>query len=247
MSEKRPLNAINEHGETLEQFLKAYHAKPFAYSKPALTADLAIFRSVGHAMQILMVRRKNHPCIGQWALPGGFFDVETDASLEACALRELREETGMEAGEVFGLGVYSQMGRDPRDRIVSQLFTAMLPEVPAEERAEPVAGDDAADARFMTLGLVWEEAEALTEEMRLFAVRDMTGQECRTRFCHLTLGDGEKDGEEVARQTLKLSDHLVTLGHFRHPKRVMETIGSGNLAFDHAKMILEAYLWLVGA
>jgi 8-oxo-dGTP diphosphatase len=242
MSEQRPLNAVNEHGETLEQFLKAYHAKPFAYPKPALTADLAIFRSVGHAMQILMVRRKNHPCIGQWALPGGFFDVETDASLEACALRELREETGMEAGEVFGLGVYSQMGRDPRDRIVSQLFAAMLPEVPTEERAEPIAGDDAEDARFMTLELLWEEAEALSEEARLFSVGDMTGQECRARFCHLIL----RDGEEVARQTLKLSDHMVTLGHFRHTKRVIETIGSGNLAFDHAKMILEAYLWIVG-
>lgn len=232
------MEKVNSRGQTLVEFLAEYHGQPHAYPKPALTADLAIFRPAGaeggrERWQILAVKRANHPCIDQWALPGGFFDVASDETLEACAVRELKEETGLEAGAVFPLGVYSKMGRDPRDRIVSQLFAAVV-DPAAFELGGPVAGDDAADARWMDLEILWLETPEKVAE---------TEREAETkRYCKVVL----RRGEEVAEQLLEVIERWIDLG-VRKKKRVgVATIGKGTLAFDHAQMILEAYGWLTG-
>lgn len=89
-----------------------------------LTVDLLV-RDGGRT---LLVKRKHEPCKGDWALPGGF--VEDEETVEAAALREAKEETGLDVKLLNIWGVLSNPGRDPRGRTVSIVFTA-----------EPAGGD----------------------------------------------------------------------------------------------------------
>lgn len=109
------------------------------YPKPALTADAVLFDTTG---RILLVRRKNPPFQGAYALPGGF--VEPAETVEQAAARELYEETGMRAVALHLCGVYSAPGRDPRGWTVSVAFLGLS----AANTLRPCAGDDAADAAF---------------------------------------------------------------------------------------------------
>lgn len=108
------------------------------HKQPALAADCVVFDKAG---RLLLIRRKNPPFQGQYALPGGF--VEYGERMEDAALRELREETGI-AGRVIRLvGVYSRPDRDPRGHCVSAVYL-----VDGGDQ-KPVAGDDAASAEFV--------------------------------------------------------------------------------------------------
>ncbi|HHI81679.1 MAG TPA: NUDIX hydrolase [Rhizobiales bacterium] len=100
---------------------------------PLLSVDCVILNTEGSP---LLIRRKNPPFKGDWALPGGF--VDCNESVEDAARRELMEETGLKAGRLHLIGVYSQPGRDPRGAIVSIAFLTRT------GRQKPRAGDDAA-------------------------------------------------------------------------------------------------------
>lgn len=115
-------------------------AATYAHPRPALTADIVLF----HGESVLLIRRKHPPFEGRWALPGGFLDE--GETLEACAARELREETGVEGAVLSLSGVFSTPGRDPRGWTVSAAYTGDLP-----AGASPVAGDDAAAVEFWPL------------------------------------------------------------------------------------------------
>jgi 8-oxo-dGTP diphosphatase len=106
---------------------------------PALTVDCVIYDPQG---RVLLIRRKNEPHRGAFALPGGF--VEVGETVEAACRREAREETGLEVGDLVLVGVYSTPGRDPRGHTVSVAFIARLPEA-----VSPIAGDDAAEAEWV--------------------------------------------------------------------------------------------------
>ncbi|MBX9398565.1 NUDIX hydrolase [Streptomyces sp. TRM72054] len=116
-----------------------------AYEPFAVTVDLAVLTLRAGALHVLLVERGQEPCAGRWALPGGF--VLPDESAETAARRELGEETGL--SDVSGLHLeqlrtYSEPDRDPRMRVVSVAFTALLPDPP-----EPHGGGDAAQARWV--------------------------------------------------------------------------------------------------
>ena len=115
----------------------------YDYPRPMLTADCMLMDSTGH---VLLVRRGNEPFKGCWALPGGF--MEMDETLEQCACRELKEETGIkvELKDLSLIGVFSGVDRDPRGRTVTAAYSA-----PAPRDASPQAGDDAADTRWWPL------------------------------------------------------------------------------------------------
>ena len=94
---------------------------------------------------ILLVRRGGHPFKGRWALPGGF--LQPGESLEECARRELREETGLEASALVPLAPRSKPGRDPRGWILSCPYLCIV-----TAGAEGVrGGDDAAAAEWRPL------------------------------------------------------------------------------------------------
>jgi 8-oxo-dGTP diphosphatase len=107
-------------------------------TSPALTADCVVFDGEG---RLLLIRRRNEPYAGRYALPGGF--VEAGERVEAAALRELKEETGV-AGEIERLiGVYSDPERDPRGHTVSVAYLVRT------SAREAKGGDDASEAVFV--------------------------------------------------------------------------------------------------
>ncbi|WP_328367286.1 NUDIX hydrolase [Streptomyces sp. NBC_00445] len=117
----------------------------YAHEPFAVTVDLAVLTLRAGAFHVLLVEREQEPYAGQWALPGGF--VQPDESAETAARRELAEETGLL--DVSGLHLeqlrtYSEPDRDPRMRVVSVAFAALLPNAP-----EAHAGSDAAQARWV--------------------------------------------------------------------------------------------------
>jgi 8-oxo-dGTP diphosphatase len=132
-------------------------AKPVT---PLLTVDCIALDSRG---RVLLIRRKNPPFEGQYALPGGFVDV--GETVEAACRRELLEETGVRAGKLRLVGVYSDPARDPRGHTVSVVFLTRV------GRATAKAGDDAADvawaANWHTLPLAFDHAQILSDGMRM--------------------------------------------------------------------------------
>ena len=114
----------------------------------AVTVDVALLTIRQDELCALVVRRGEAPFKGRWALPGGFVHVDED--VDAAALRELREETGLGSGfHLEQLRAYGRPRRDPRMRTVSIAYLAMAPDLGA-----PVAGTDAADA-------AWRPVDAL--------------------------------------------------------------------------------------
>jgi 8-oxo-dGTP diphosphatase len=111
-----------------------------------VTTDVAVFAERDGQASILLIQRGGEPFAGSWALPGGF--LEEDETLEHCAARELKEETGLEAGPLHLFGTYSAPGRDPRGRTVTVAYWTRA----KEGSGAATAGDDAADCRWFALG-----------------------------------------------------------------------------------------------
>ena len=115
----------------------------YNYPHPSVTTDCVIFGFDGTKLRVLLVQRGIEPYKGRWAFPGGFMKI--DESAEQCALRELREETGLEAAYVRQFHTFTAVDRDPRERVVTIAFYALV-------RLQDVkGGDDAADARWFAL------------------------------------------------------------------------------------------------
>jgi 8-oxo-dGTP diphosphatase len=106
---------------------------------PLLTADCVVFDREG---RLLLIRRKNPPFKGKHALPGGFVDI--GETIEQAALRELKEETGIDGKIIRMIGVYSEPKRDPRGHTVSAAFLIR----PRSTKVQ--GGDDAESAEFVT-------------------------------------------------------------------------------------------------
>lgn len=162
---------VNAKNQTLEQFLAAYD--PNKYRKPGVTADCVVFCRDS----VLMVRRGNHPFIGELAFPGGF--AEAGEATERTAERELEEETGAKGVPLRQFYTASSPGRDPRDWTVSVCYIAELEEFPA------VAGaDDAASAGWYACSAREENGVAIltlagvdgTTVVRVRVVRDAFGE-----------------------------------------------------------------------
>lgn len=100
------------------------------FPRPLATVDVAIFSVVASRLAVLLARRPDapdEPFPGRWSLPGGFVDVARDASLEACALRKLREKTGVRAPYLEQLGSWGDARRDPRGWCATHVYFALVP------------------------------------------------------------------------------------------------------------------------
>jgi 8-oxo-dGTP diphosphatase len=112
------------------------------YPRPSVTVDLVIFTIVDDDLKVLLIRRGNEPYQGLWALPGGFVGI--DESLEEAAARELQEEVGVRNVYLEQLYTFGEPERDPRGRVISVSYFALVD----AERQTIAAASDAADARW---------------------------------------------------------------------------------------------------
>ena len=119
---------------------------PDQYDRPSVTVDVVIFTLRQQNLQVLLIRRKHPPFADYWAIPGGF--MQMDESLESAALRELEEETGVHDVYIEQLYTFGNPDRDPRTRVITVAYFALVPET----ALSPLhAGDDDADAKWWTM------------------------------------------------------------------------------------------------
>ena len=130
-----------------------------------LAADICLFRQKDSELQVLLIRRGKAPFAGCWALPGG--RLEADETIDACAARELFEETGIRPAWMRHFANYSDPGRDPRERTVSAAYVAFA----EESAADAAAGSDAAAAVWFHVSalpqLAFDHAVILAEAVRV--------------------------------------------------------------------------------
>jgi len=123
----------------------------YKYPHPSVTTDCVIFGFDGKELNILLVERGLEPYKGYWALPGGF--LKMDETIEECAKRELKEETNIDNLFVEQFHVFSDVKRDPRERVVTVAFFALV----RKSDYQVIGGDDAAKAAWFN----WEELPPL--------------------------------------------------------------------------------------
>ena len=119
---------------------------PSAFPPFAVTVDIIVLTITDAKLQVLLTERGAAPYVGSWALPGGF--VRVDEGLDEAAARELTEETGVRAAKhLEQFGSYGDPGRDPRMRVVSVAYLAILPNV-----GPIAAATDARNAELVPIG-----------------------------------------------------------------------------------------------
>jgi 8-oxo-dGTP diphosphatase len=205
----------DKNGLTEEEFLKQYN--PDAFAKPSVTVDMLIFTIVENKsssyrklpdkkLGVLLIKRGGHPCLGSWALPGGF--VELDESLDDAAKRELLEETGLEDVYMEQLYTWGETNRDPRMRVISISYMALID----SKNHKLIAGTDADNAEWFIIDGVTTRAENESHS-------------CIDKI-HLTNGSGSTE----------LSAE-IKCGTDLRGKEYRGIIKNKGIAFDHAKII----------
>lgn len=223
--------ARNRQGQNLEEFLDAYN--PEKYDTPSNTTDIIVVRSAeklvrwGQPIQVLMVKRSNHPSIGFWATPGGFVELRED--LEEGARRELEEETGVSGLPLRQMRTWGAWQRDPRWRVITTSFLALV------EGDLPVqAGDDADEALWMDVSLsekTSKDGETLKNLEKTQGIRDI----------------------EIWELSLKNPKHGIALhaevavchrGSGILQEEEYRLLSSDGIAVDHGCLITQALLYL---
>ena len=190
-----------------EEFLKNYD--PSEFERPSVTVDNVIFsifetktgnyrKNPEQNLYLLLIQRGEHPFMNKWALPGGF--VRIDESVEESAYRELKEETNLENIYMEQLYTFGDVKRDPRMRIISTAYMALI----KPENIELKADTDARAVSWFKLTYEFQGSEKL--KIRL-------------------------ENEETVLNAGLILDNK---GHGESRIKIEE---SGELAFDHAKII----------
>lgn len=115
----------------------------YRYPHPAVTADCVIFGYDDNNIKVLLIQRGNEPYKGHWAFPGGFMNI--DETAEQCALRELEEETGLKNVKVEQFYTFTDVNRDPRERVISIAYYGKI------QLSNVKGSDDADDAQWFSL------------------------------------------------------------------------------------------------
>ena len=212
----------NKQGLTEEEFLKTYDASKF--ERPSVTVDMLIFTVTDEekknyrklpekVLRLLMIKRGDHPYIGQWALPGGFVNI--DESMDEAAQRELKEETNIDNIYMEQLYTWGDVGRDVRTRIISTSYMSLVDSDTLDVKAD----DDADDAKWFNVSCkVFQEQRTVTP-----------GGYILQRLFKLTLSN-EEDSLSATVKIVKTVENRVT-------KIEREIVEMSGIAFDHAKII----------
>lgn len=204
------------------------------YERPSLATDMAIFSVMEaaeaenfrklpkKALKLLLVCREEYPYKGNWALPGGFCRPGEDVA--ETARRELLEETGVQNAYLSLFGSFGEADRDPRGWVISNSFLALID----AGKYQLNAGTDAKEAAWFTV-----EADAV--EVKKEVNENSAGVE--TEYC-LSL----RQEENGVRLTAKIVECKIFRDYHESVSyRITECNG---IAFDHAKIILRAWMYL---
>lgn len=225
--------------EEEKKYLKQYDLTK--YDRPSIATDMAVFSIMEEEMQgeqgknqsawnyrkmpkrnikILLIRRGSYPYKDCFALPGGFCRKEED--VYETARRELYEETNVKNAYLQPVGIFGEVGRDPRGWVVSHTFMALIDPKKCSLRA----GTDAWEAHWFDLELEKKEIQKdLNEDAALLIFE-----------YHLKLQYQTVELSAVIRETKKFEQY--------HEQVIYEMIQCQGIAFDHAKLILCAFLAL---
>ena len=213
---------MNKQGLTEEQFLATYDASK--YERPSVTVDMLIFTMTEKEtknyrklpqkiLRLLMIKRGDHPYMGQWALPGGF--VKMDENLDEAAIRELKEETNIDHIYMEQLYTWGDVDRDLRTRVISTSYMSLVDNSALDIRAS----DDADDAKWFTFSYkLYQEQKTVTAKGYILQ-----------RLFKLNLSNEEDDLYAIVK-IVKIVEGKVT-------KTEREVLESNGIAFDHAKII----------
>jgi 8-oxo-dGTP diphosphatase len=133
------------NGPRTEEELMTHHYDVSKYERPSVTVDVLMMSLRQRDLQILLIKRRSWPDEGMWAIPGGFINM--DESLETAAKRELQEETGVQDVYLEQLYTFGDPGRDPRTRVITVVYFALLD----SERLQVKAASDAADVGWFSV------------------------------------------------------------------------------------------------
>ena len=138
----------------------------YPYPRASVTADAVLFAEKDGQMYVLLIQRGNEPYKGCWAFPGGFLNM--DETVARCAERELEEETGIVLTGMQLTGIYSDVERDPRGRVITAAYTAMT------TMPEATADDDACAAKWWLLNelppLAFDHDKILADAKRILKI-----------------------------------------------------------------------------
>ena len=140
-------------------------AYTYKYPRPAVTADCVVMTRETEP-KVLLIQRGDEPFKGGWAFPGGFMNM--DETTEQCAIRELEEETGLHVSDVYQIGAYSKVDRDPRGRTITVAYLTII-----DEPVAVTGQDDAARAEWWSLSalpeLAFDHDEIMTDSIKVYS------------------------------------------------------------------------------
>lgn len=215
-------NLRDRKGLTEQEFLQVYDAR--IYERPSVTADMLIFtvcdkqqenyrKLPEKSLQLLLIKRGEHPYLGQWALPGGFVSVHE--SIEAAAYRELKSEANVEELYMEQLFTWGDVERDPRTRVISTSYMALVDRTALDVKA----GDDADDACWFEVSYhIFQEKKTMLPD----------GYELK-KLVKIKLSH--------EKELLTATVRIITTYSGKLKRINRDIIESNKLAFDHAKMI----------
>lgn len=204
----------NKQGLTEQEFLSQYN--PAKYERPSVTVDMLIFTIIDNTLKLLMIKRADHPSIGQWALPGGF--VNMDENLDIAAARELNEETGLDNIYMEQIYTWGDVNRDPRTRIITVAYMALVD----SSKCNVKAGDDAADAKWFDVECDLTKKEKTTIEAGFIV----------DNYHKLNLNSGNEQLSALVKVSHSFENRTI--------KTVRTIIEKQQIASDHAKIIEHA-------
>ncbi|HYK85586.1 MAG TPA: NUDIX domain-containing protein [Ktedonobacteraceae bacterium] len=145
--QSNPTNTHNTAHSKVQQTdeAKAHGYDASKYERPSVTVDVVMMSLRQRDLQVLLIKRRSWPYEGMWAIPGGFVNI--DESLETAAKRELQEETGVQDVYLEQLYTFGDPGRDPRTRVITVVYFALLDSA----RLQVKAADDAVDVGWFSV------------------------------------------------------------------------------------------------